>query len=238
MKKKIYIFITRTSSLNIFKIAFAFIFISFLMGCATLAVEQALDRPTTYPSFEFQNQKNGFKFELDGQYHNQRKINNQDYGIIQIKGAPGSCRQNSDIELLIPFGSDANSEAILNESPTYTDVGLPVKIIFNPIPGREIGDVNNLLPPDTWKGYPSVIIMHGIQTEKGLITVAYRTGSDLGNIRIRTVNVSELKWICRDKKKYIESMIFEPFTCVLDIITFPIQFLFMFIILIIGKGGP
>jgi hypothetical protein len=67
---------------------------------------------------------------------------------------------------------------------------------------KTIEELSSLLPSDRWQGYPPIIRVYGNSRNDENNTLEDRVASDAGDIRIISIDGSDLKWICRDKGYY------------------------------------
>ncbi len=84
----------------------------------------------------------------------------------------------SEYVLLIPMGNYPYGKSIwLDSSEKEEEISVhkPVKVIFNPPGERGIKNITSLLPPESWQGYPSIIVLYNDKNEER-IYVAYRKG--------------------------------------------------------------
>jgi hypothetical protein len=199
-----------------------------------MAVNRALGpSSSSKPVIEFQNQKNdNIIRKISGEYCGQETIHNLRYDRVLIKTNSEWCRGESTIELLIPMDAGSFAEAILRDTLTEKiRSGIPINIIlrrsFDPMPPEsKYGDITSLLPQESWNGYTStIIIQEGLSSEG--ITIAYRYGPETNDVRKTSVDASELKWVCRNEGLHVTSLILMPFTVGCDIITLPIQYLYL-----------
>ena len=147
--------------LLIFFILYISLLIFFPSGCVVTGITyQYFGYPEPQPCLEFKNKKQDFKNELYGEYLGQKIIREQTFGHVLIKSSPEWCRGNSTIDLLVPLDKYSDRKAILQDSLiSQMTSGKPVEIIFNPRPGKYLGEVDSLLPVESWKGGSVSIVL-------------------------------------------------------------------------------
>jgi len=96
--------------------------------------------------------------------------------------------------LLIPMGNYPYGKSIWldpSEKKEEISVHKPVKVIFNPPGERGIKNISALLPPESWQGYPSTIVLYNDKNEER-IYIAYRKGTGNDDIAWSIADATEL----------------------------------------------
>jgi hypothetical protein len=243
----------------VFKILIATLFLMSCLsitGCITLAVDSHIHHP------RFSMVDNYFsptdKQFRDATYLGIETIKGQRYARIEVQSIPEGCIEgHSTIELLLPMEKNSDAKATVRRT-TPADkqllvkdqfTGQPVKLIFYlPSKDKEItinDDMSLMLESYKWRGYPSVVVIFfklpPRYNHHYISSLAYRISPEKDNFNVCQFNsagYSAEYWTCTKKENRIAGIILKPFAVLLDIITSPIQFLGMLIILIVGRGGP
>ncbi|MBN1363431.1 MAG: WD40 repeat domain-containing protein [Syntrophaceae bacterium] len=158
-------------------------------GCNTFAADLTyLDLPETVKC-EYQGYEPEHKEEMYIGKRSISRIIKDNYARLLFTG-----RNNAEYVLLIPMHKYPYSKSIwLDQSKNKESVSLhnPVKVIFNPPGEKGIRNIMALLPPESWQGYPSVIVLYNDKNEER-IYVAYRKGPGNDDISWSIADATEL----------------------------------------------
>jgi hypothetical protein len=210
--------------------AMVFLFLCFISitGCATMMVDE-LDHPMPSLYNEYWLNNKG----LDGVYTGIEEIQNQPYARFQLNITP-DCEEPPKIDLLLPLDKYSNNKALLRfgrNSDKLSSLNKSVQIVVysTSIHSKKDMDVNSLLPPDSWQGYPSKIIVKLFSNKENpdSIILAYRSGPTSEDIQLRIANGERSHWRCDNRGSHTFAAILKPFAVVFDFVTFPFQALLM-----------
>ena len=235
----------RKAILKLWLFLFSLMLFLLLTGCITLAVNQFIQHPQISMEGMFFSPTN--KQFTSGVYLGRSTVKGLSYARIEVKSVVEGCKEGHPaIELLLPMekNTDAkvttrsgfSSKELLFVKDEY--VGQPVKIIFySPSKDKEINidkDMALMMSSYNWSGYPSVVIIGFI--EGGIKSFAYRIAPEADDFMVCHFHNYELvgAYTCTKDADNYAGIILKPFAIDLDIITFPIQFLFVLGILILG----
>jgi WD40 repeat protein len=131
----------------------------------------------------------------------------------------------TEYALLIPMGNYPYSKSIwLNFSDTKEEISVhkPVKVIFNPPGERGIKNISALLPPESWQGYPSILVLYNDKKEER-IYVAYRKGPGNDDIAWSIADATNFHIMFGDTIKLIAKVIIAPIAIPVFVVTLPLQ---------------
>jgi hypothetical protein len=200
-----------------------FLFFS-LSGCTTYLVKNTFDQQESSVSTALINAHGK---QIEGKYHGVfYHPDLKKCWHFTIKGILDSCNQEKTLELSIPLENNAtlNTKPIrICRTPSLMiSSSQPIQVISSQ-KEMSIANIKPLLLSETWKGYPTTLIIGQSQNENDQVIVAYRAGSSDNDILINKSDISNLKFACKRKETNPAFYFLMPITVAVDIVTSPIQ---------------
>ncbi len=205
-------------------------------GCATLAVEQFIQ----HPSSEFFDVFKPTDKEWSGVYSGLEVINNHGYVRIVAVPPPDDCKERPLLNLLLPAEKNTDGKVMLRlggsikQLPTEDKyIGQSVRLIFyqslneSDMKVDVKKDIALIQQNSSWLGYPSVVVVRFINLYPGAIT--YQTGPQADAFSVRNFDCAGdcyTQWYCKNRENNVAGVILTPFAIAFDVVTFPIQILF------------
>jgi len=204
------------------KYLFLFIIVLYCSGCVTTNLKIDLEI-TSDSSNEIGRIRNK---ALVSKYCGQEIINDKQFHRYMISGTRTSCKYNSNIDMLLPIEVGKDSKVLFRESNlNNTCINQQTAQIYY----YSSSPYNFNLEPLLMNNPNQIFI---VRTHKpgSEMKVHYKYTSEDQVERFAALNAdsSDLKWYCRDKGDYITNCILLPFAVVVDVITLPLQVLFLY----------
>lgn len=160
--------------------------------------------------------------KIIGRYYGVIEIEQIKYFMIGINSIRTGCGQNHEVILYLaarPCVAPVLKERNGNEGSGSS----VVDIIFHEGAPRIYLSREKFKETFSWPGYPDRVIIYYSRGES-VLTAHYRFDEDEQAIGLMQIK-DDLSWECRSKIFYYTSHILYPFTCVFDVVTFPLQWL-------------
>ncbi|OPY74546.1 MAG: WD domain, G-beta repeat [Syntrophorhabdus sp. PtaU1.Bin153] len=198
----------RTVTLSIECLLKAFVSCLVLLSCFTGCMNVQLQHSDTFSYLDLSLVE---KCEYQGREPKYSEAIHIQGGLTRITGDKDYARlsftDNTKAEyvLLLPMDNTVYSLSIWRDpSDRKADISVrkPVDVILNPTLEKGLKNMRSLLPPESWQGYPSKVVLYN-QKDERRIYVAYRKGTGNDDICWSIADASDLN---KKSRRVIESV--------------------------------
>ena len=212
---------------SLLKMLLVLILLTSFTGCATLYVQtQIKDNPNSSSYLDLSQVE---KCEYQGrepEHSEQIRVRggstiifkNEPYGRLLITD-----KNETEYILLIPMNDNLYDLSIWwHPSKKESSIHKPVEVIFNPPVAKGIKNMMSLLPPESWQGYPSKIILYNEKNEER-IYIAYRKGPNNDDICWSIADATDFYVKLGETGRSIAKAVLTPVAIATDVVTIPLQ---------------
>jgi hypothetical protein len=134
--------------------------------------------------------------QLDINYLGTSIFKEREYWLFTIKSLKDACNEEKALNILIPQDNSTTSDVrlifchiSLNKSPFNNRISQPTTIITLQ-KAMTIDYAKHLLLSESWKGYPTTLILWQQQNDNDQVTISYRSSAS-DNIQVHNSDISE-----------------------------------------------